>query len=708
MKEHERIRDLEEFWRNASDVFLLLDQTGTIQGANPAVEATLGWSVEATIGRDVATLVHPDDRARMREALMQLCAGVAIGSLSLRLSRADGAYRQINLRAGAASDDGRVVVVARDVTLFKQTMSENLRLTHAYHFLRRASDVSRRAVSREALFTDACRCAVTDGSFRLASIGMLDPETGVLRPVATAGVGHDSPNGLPFSADPDGFGQAAREGRPVVFADFVHDATPAPWRAAARVYGLRSSASLPLQANGTVVGVLTVFAAEADAFDDDEVMLLGDVAAEISASLRALERREDQQRTEAAVRRLEAQQQRTQRLESVGTLAGGIAHDLNNTLAPIVMAVGLLERLPLDERAARHLKTIEKSAARGAAMVKQVLSFARGLEGEKVAMTVRHLINEVAKMLDATLLKDIRVEVMAPRELPSVLADPAQLHQVMLSLCVNAVQAMAGHGLLRIVAGEVTLEQAAALGIAGGRAGHFICISVTDTGPGIIPGVLDRIFEPFFTTKPAGQGTGLGLSTSLGIVRAHGGFIGVESIVGRGSMFRVYLPVVAESAQPVAPETSVPPPEGRGELVLVVEDEDDVRELVHETLEQFHFRVITARDGAEGIALFSRENEDIAVVLTDIKMPVLDGIAMTLAIRRLRPDVRVVAMSGVDASLADAERLGHDSVTRVMQKPFEIATLVRTVREAIDAPRPVPVVMHGEPSIAVPLARGEA
>ncbi|MCX5767100.1 MAG: response regulator [Gemmatimonadetes bacterium] len=707
MTDRERALDLEECWRTSSDIFLLLDRTGTIIDVNPAIVPTLGWSVAATQGRDIATLVHPDDCARMQDALTGLRAGVALGSLSLRLTREDGQYRQMNLRAGAVSTDGRFMVVARDVTLFQQTMRENFRLTHAYHFLRRASDVSRRAATREALFADACRCAVTDGNFRLAWIGMLDPVTGVLRAVATAGVGHDTPNGLPFSADPDGFGQAAREGRTVVFADFELDATPAPWRAAAIVYGLRSSASLPLTANGTIVGVLTVFAAEAGAFGDDEVILLGDVAAEISASLGALERREEQQRTEAAVRRLEAHQHRTQRLESVGTLAGGIAHDLNNTLAPIVMAVGLLERLPLDERASRHLKTIEKSAARGAAMVKQVLSFARGLEGEKVAMTVRHVVNDVAKMLDDTLLKDVRVEVVAPRELPSVMADPAQLHQVMLSLCVNAVQAMEGHGLLRIVAEEVTLEQAAALGIAGGRAGHFICISVTDTGPGIVPGVLDRIFEPFFTTKAAGQGTGLGLSTSLGIVRSHNGFIGVESIVGRGSMFRVYLPVVEESAEPAAPRTFVGTPEGHGELVLVVEDEDDVRELVRETLEQFHFRVLTARDGAEGVALFARDGNDIAVVLTDIKMPVLDGIAMTHAIRRLRPNVRVVAMSGVDASLADAERLVHESVTRVMQKPFEVATLVRTVREALDAPLPATAAMHSNPPTGAPPIRGD-
>ncbi len=582
--------------------------------------------------------------------------------------------------------------MASDVTEFQHALRENTRLMHAYQLLRRASEVIRSAESRDAMLRGVCERAVADGTFPMAWVGLVEPASLAVTVAASAGAGVQFLEGMTLSAAdiPAGqgpTGRAIREQRPVICRDFETDELFLPWRERALAFGLRSAGAFPLRVDGQVVGALMVYAGERNAFGDDEIALLSDVAADLSAGLEAVERRELQARSEQTVRQLQTQQQRAQRLESIGTLAGGIAHDLNNTLAPIVMSVGLLKRQRLDEGTMRHVRTIEASAGRAAALVKQVLSFARGMEGEKVVLAVRHVMRDVARMLDHTLLKEVRVDVSAPRDLPCVLADPTQLHQVLLNLCVNAAQAMHGRGSLRIAGKAVTLDDAAAAAIPDGRAGEFLCLSVTDSGDGMSHAILDRIFEPFFTTKPAGEGTGLGLSTTLGIVRSHDGFIGVESAVGEGSVFRVYLPVTTEDGSgPAALEERGTAPRGHGELILVVDDELTVLELTREALEQAGFRVVSAHDGAEGVGLFAQHAAEVALVLADMKMPIMDGIAMLHAIRRLRRDVRAVAMSGVESLTADAESFDGSGEAHTLTKPFAIDALLRTVREALDAP----------------------
>jgi two-component system cell cycle sensor histidine kinase/response regulator CckA len=304
---------------------------------------------------------------------------------------------------------------------------------------------------------------------------------------------------------------------------------------------------------------------------------------------------------------------------------------------------------------------------------------------------VRHVMRDVAGMLDATLFKDVTVHTNAARNLPMVVADPTQLHQVLLNLAVNAAQAMRGRGDLWITAELVALTGDEAERIPGGRPGSYVCLAVADTGSGIAPAVLERIFEPFFTTKGPGEGTGLGLSTSLGIVRDHGGFIGVETARDTGTMFRVYLPpapddvTAADDGGRASAELA-----GGGELVLVVDDEDALLSLIVETLATYGYRTIRAANGAEGIAAFASNASEVAVVLTDVKMPVMDGIAMLKVIHQIKPGVRVVAMSGVDTSLDDAGRMVAEGVTCVLQKPFDAAQLARALREALEAQEPTP------------------
>ncbi len=383
-------------------------------------------------------------------------------------------------------------------------------------------------------------------------------------------------------------------------------------------------------------------------------------------------------------RNLEQQFLRAQRMESIGTLAGGIAHDLNNVLAPIMMSIDLLRLKETDEGRAAILSTIESSAKRGADMVRQVLSFARGVTGQQVEVQVAGLVVEVVKIANETFLKSIRVRSEVPPDLWTVEGDPTQLHQVLLNLCVNARDTMPDGGLLTITASNVVLdEQYAGMNIEA-RPGPHVVIQVEDAGTGIAPEVLDRIFEPFFTTKETGKGTGLGLSTTLAIIKSHGGFVRVYSELGVGTKFRVYFP--AHDSPGAAPAVAVGSelPRGNSELVLVVDDEAAVRQITQQTLEAFGYRVLLACDGAEATALYAAQKEDIAVVLTDMMMPLMDGPTTIQVLMRINPLVRIVAASGLNANGMVA-RAASAGVHHFLPKPYTAETMLQALRLALQS-----------------------
>jgi PAS domain S-box-containing protein len=350
---------------------------------------------------------------------------------------------------------------------------------------------------------------------------------------------------------------------------------------------------------------------------------------------------------------LQAQVLRAQRMESIGTLAGGIAHDLNNVLAPILMATDILRRRLSDEKSHRVLGTIESSARRGADLVRQILTFARGIEGERIPLQPRTVMKEVEKIVRETFPKAIEVRVEAPETLWRVMADATQIHQVLLNLCVNARDAMPLGGSLILRARNASLTEFEVDVHADARAGRYVVLEVADTGDGIAPGLIGRIFDPFFTTKEPGKGTGLGLSTSLAIVRSHGGFIHVTSEPKRGAHFKVYLPATVDSSQADAAERVSALLIGHGETVLVVDDEASIREISRETLETYGYRVLTASDGVEALAVYTEAAGEVAVVVTDLAMPFMDGVATLRALQRLNPAVKVIATSG----RGDAEEL---------------------------------------------------
>lgn len=386
-------------------------------------------------------------------------------------------------------------------------------------------------------------------------------------------------------------------------------------------------------------------------------------------------------------RHLEAQMMRAQRLESIGTLAGGIAHDLNNVLTPILMSLEVLRDAVHEASARDVLDLVERSAQRGADMVRQVMTFARGLDARRVQLHLRQVTRDVEHLVKETFPKDVRCEVAVPEDLWMLEADPTQLHQVLLNLCVNARDAMPGGGRLRLAAQNLLLDHAFVAANLEAREGPWVRITVEDTGSGIPDELVERIFDPFFTTKEVGKGTGLGLATSLAIVKGHGGFMRVASEPAVGTRMEVYLPARRHGPSADAAPASAPPPRGRGELVLVIEDEVAVREITRRILEANGYRAIVAPDGAEGVALFRRHREEVALVLTDMMMPVMDGPQVIRILRQLDPRLRIIAASGLDSHRREVGEPGLD-VRHFLTKPYPMADLLRTVREALDAAPP--------------------
>jgi PAS domain S-box-containing protein len=380
---------------------------------------------------------------------------------------------------------------------------------------------------------------------------------------------------------------------------------------------------------------------------------------------------------------LEQQFLRAQRMESIGTLAGGIAHDLNNSFGPIIMALDLLEMRFTDADSQKLIATVAASARHGASMVRQVLSFARGVEGERVEAQFLHLVREMEKIARDTFPRQIEVRTNVPNGLWTVLGDPTQLHQVLLNLCVNARDAMPDGGTLTISAENRVLDaQYAGLHVEA-QPGPYLLLQVEDNGCGMPAAVMEKIFDPFFTTKEVGKGTGLGLSTTMSIVKSHGGFIRVHSELRKGTKFHVYLPAQTSpgaAGEEVAPEL----PRGHGELILVVDDEDSVRQITQQTLEAFGYRVVAACDGADAVATFARHRTEVAAVLTDMMMPLMDGPATIRALRKLNPRLPIVAASGLSAEnhVAHAARLG---INHFLGKPYTSAALLRALQQMLPA-----------------------
>jgi PAS domain S-box-containing protein len=384
-------------------------------------------------------------------------------------------------------------------------------------------------------------------------------------------------------------------------------------------------------------------------------------------------------------KKIQEQFLRAQRLESIGTLASGVAHDLNNILAPILMGAAVLHRTNMPPGDEAILSTIETCAQRGADIVKQVLTFARGAEGAHLLLQPAHLIQDLAKIAEGTFPKSITFRTAFSQSLWPIKGDPTQLHQVFLNLCVNARDAMPSGGTLTISAENFPVDEHYASMTPGANAGPHVLFQITDTGTGMPREIIENIFDPFFTTKEIGRGTGLGLSTAMGIVKNHGGFISVYSEVGRGTTFKVFLPAQA-NAPATAEESATPaPPRANGELLLIVDDEKLILQVAKTLLEGHGYQVLTAGDATEALALFAVRKDEIKLVLTDLAMPLMDGIALIRTLQKMKPGVCIIASTGRGGDEQRMHQLADLHVRSCLTKPYNKDKLLTTLQEALSA-----------------------
>jgi PAS domain S-box-containing protein len=379
---------------------------------------------------------------------------------------------------------------------------------------------------------------------------------------------------------------------------------------------------------------------------------------------------------------LEQQLLRSQRQETLGVLAGGIAHDLNNALAPILMGADLLKaKYP---GAPGIVDLFDASARRAAGMVRQLLTFAKGTQGERCPVPIIHLLREMQGIIQATFPKNITLVLDCAKNLPDVMGDVTQMHQVLLNLSVNARDAMPDGGTLTLEAKQVEISLVLAGMPPNAKTGHYVAISVKDNGTGMSPEIRECIFDPFFTTKAPDKGTGIGLSTVMGIVKGHEGFLEVTSEPGCGTVFTVFMPAEAVSVPPASPPVTKPPFHGRGETILFVDDEEAVREVAREVLQGLNFRVVLASDGLEALMWLNEHPATLSAVITDLHMPNQDGLVFVGMLKRVLPNVPVVVSSGKldDETQQQFEALG---VSCFLNKPFSQKQLMEMLRELFTA-----------------------
>jgi PAS domain S-box-containing protein len=384
-------------------------------------------------------------------------------------------------------------------------------------------------------------------------------------------------------------------------------------------------------------------------------------------------------------KKLETQLLQAQRMESIGTLAGGVAHDLNNVLTPILLSIDLLASKASSNEDRWLFEKTKASATHGAALVQQLLAFARGGDAKRTRMDPASALADLRPLIRQSLPPNIELVLPAGERPWAIQADATQFNQVIVNLCINARDAMPQGGRIEIVKRNLTLGPALVVAHPGVAPGSYVRISVSDTGTGLAPGVIEKIFDPFFTTKPTGKGTGLGLSMVAGIMKSHGGFVQVESELGRGSTFHLYFPGIVEAVPEAPLATQAAGVRGGGETILLIDDEPVVRQTLELLLQRAGYRVYSAADGTSGIEEFTRRDSEVALLITDMMLPDQLGTEVVKTLRQRRPSLPVIAISGMMASGDFDELLHLDPPVACLAKPISPATLLASVRRGLSS-----------------------
>ncbi len=630
-RSEEKSRELAAIVQSSDDAIIGKSLEGIITSWNRGAERIYGYRESEVLGKSISMLIPPGRSDELAEILEKISAGGHVDHFETLRRRKDGRDIFVSLTVSPIHDIQRNVVAASVV----------------------GRDVTERKLGEEQLREN-------EQQFRLIAENVTDMIS-VVTPEGTRL--YSSPSYGPLLGDPGSLKGTS------LFRD-VH---PGDREKVAETFRRNVERGVPTPIEYRLIakdGSVRDFESRGGMIKDEN----GAVTKGVIVS-----------RDVTDMKRQAAEFLRAQRMESIGTLAAGIAHDLNNVLSPILMAIDVLRSKVSDPRGQKVLNTIETSAKRGSDIIRQVLAFGKGLPGDRIDVQIRHVVNEVVKIAEGTFPKSIEIETDIPHDLWTVSADPTQMHQVLLNVFVNARDAMPRGGTLSVSAENQTIDENYARMQPGAKPGPYVCLTIADTGTGIPASIRDRIFDPFFTTKEAGMGTGLGLSTTLAIVKSHEGFITLESEQGRGATFRIHLPATGRGPDTGTGDREPELPRGNGELILVIDDESAIREITRLTLESYGYTTIMAGDGAEGVALYVEHRENVRVVITDIMMPVMDGAATILALQKIDPGVRIIAASGLmtqGKSIPQAVSGVHTLLT----KPYTAETLLKVLAETLVCP----------------------
>ena len=717
----------DDFFNLCADLLCVAELDGTIQRVNSSWERTLGFAPDAVAGRPLSAFIHPKDWPTVAEHLARLARRRRPAVFECRCQTRLGDGRWLEWSVASVPGKKTFFASARDITDRKRSEAEIQKLA-AFPRMNPGAVFEFAGDGQLTYFNDAaielartlgqkhpsailppntteivCACLVRGESHRPVETTFLKHVLAwSFQPVIASGVVHGYASDITEHkrADERIREQAAlldKAQDAIVVRDIEHRILY--WnKSAERVFGWSASEALGQNAfellsktQGTACLEALRNVVETGEWSGELVHATRSGGEAIVASRWTLVRDpEGRPKSILALstditekKKFEAQFLRAQRLESIGTLASGVAHDLNNILAPIVMSVNLLRESLTDPDDRRLLETLRLCAQRGADMVKQILAFTRGRQGGRAVISPAHLVSEWAIIARETFPRSIRIETDTGREVWTVHADATQIYQVLLNLCVNARDAMPTGGALRIALRNVTLDEKHRPLHPDARPGRYVRLTVTDTGTGIALEHLDRIWDPSFSVKPSGEGTGLGLSSVLSIVQGHGGFAHVESSVGQGSCFEIYLPASSVPEPKSDPEPPAPASLGRGETILLVDDERAIQEITSAIFAKHGYRVMTAGDGTEALAVFAQQKENIDLVVTDMMMPCLDGPATIRGLQRLKPNLPVIAISG----MAENEKVARElDRTTFLLKPFTTERLLHTVNESLHAP----------------------
>ncbi len=684
------VRHFDYLSKHANDIILLADLSGRIIESNDRAVAAYGRPAQELAGMLLRDLGDPAAADRLAATMQELDVKGSLIFDSMH-RRNDGSLFPVEISTRVIEVEGKKFqqAIIRDITERKKAEESIRRLNRVYSVLSNVNEAIVRIRDRQVLFQKACSIAVAEGGFAMAWFGEADSESGVVRVVASDGriQGYLDEVNISVRDIPEGRGPsglAFREGKHVICNDTAHDERLKLWQAALARRGYRSSATFPILVKGVPRFVFTLYADVPGFFDDDEIRLLDELAVDLSYALEFLD--VEKEKGDAI-----AQLRQVQKMESLGTLAGGIAHDFNNILGIILGHITFLEAGRENPALVTNsIEAITKATQRGAALVRQILTFARKTDVALAPLSVNVAVEEIARMLRETFPKNIDIVLDLAPDLPAVTMDHTQLHQALLNLCVNARDAIVHPSMPTARKGKITIVTCPADGPAlrlkypDAAAGEYIGIKVSDTGSGMDERTRMRVFEPFFTTKEKGKGTGLGLAVVYGVVQGHRGFVDVETKIGLGTTFTLWFPCTQTlqglSIPPVAPREAVG---GGKETLLFVEDEESLLSMMRLVLEDRGYTVITARDGMEAVRVYTERRHAIDLVISDLGLPKLDGVAVTTTLRELNPGCRVVLATGyLDPEIR--ARLAAAGVTDYLAKPYVPIEMLRKIREVLD------------------------